>query len=105
MQGLRAHLHGLRIKVGLGFAGAITGAALLPAAVSAPATALSTTAQVARHYAPTAAQTQLAGAGWSAPTAVLTGAGWSAPVAGGGSGSGWGGSGGPGPRPDGAGWS
>jgi len=108
MQGLQAHLHGLRIKVGLGFAGAIAGAALLPAMVSAPATsALSTSAQVARHFAPTATA-QTAGAGWSRKSgggnAVLTGAGWSAPVFDPTSGAGWSHPN-PGPRPDGAGWS
>lgn len=89
MQGLQAHLHGLRIKVGLGFAGAIASAALLPAVVSAPASsALSSGAQVAQHLAPTATA-QTAGAGWSAPVAQLTGAGWSRPVS----------------KPNGAGWS
>lgn len=101
MQGLRVRLQGLRVKVGIGFAGAITAAAMLPAMVSAPvSTSMAATAQVAgagwSHP-----EAQVAGAGWSAPMAQLTGAGWSAPVYnplphGGGS---------PGPRPDGAGWS
>ena len=86
MQGLRSHLLGLRIKVGLGFAGAIAGVALLPAVVSAPASsALSSSAQVARHFAPTAAA-QTAGAGWSRKTgggAVEAGAGWSRKTGGG----------------------